>query len=516
MTTSDLTILSEYIQRIHSLDMDTIYNETIRAAVKLSDGDTASLLINMMDGWRYVTGAALAPEEETFIVETLLSGSSAKVTIETGKSVLINETQVDERWNSLPVGLTFARSLMSVPLIHKGTILGTLGIAHSKPQQFTEEHLNLMNIIGRQAATAIVNARRAQHVQYEQGRLQAMISRLPEVFLVFDQSGQVIVASDASFELCKVETLQQIKAKTFDDLAGADDLFTVIRDALPDALESENEITSIEARSEINKRDYLVNIAPWHTIEDGLCFIIVIKDVTTLRTLGRFKDQMLRLLSHDLRTPLVLIIGYADLLRMDAVTIENAEHLDFVDGIIEAAQRMDRLLDGMLRVERIRNSPIELHEEVMINDIVNDVVEEMAGFAKQQRVTLKIERNTAGVHQILGDGMLLKQAMNNIVSNAIKYTPEGGRVHIKTTTNNDRYHFTVADTGVGIPEEDLPNIFQDFYRAGNAGDTSTGMGIGLSLVKGIAQQHGGDVTVSSKIGVGSTFTLWLPLAQLNL
>lgn len=516
MTTPDLIILSEHIQRIHSLELTTIYNETIRAAMKLSGGDTASLLINTLEGWRYIAGTPLARDEEEFIVQTLLSDSSAKVTLETGKSILIDDTQQDQRWNQLPVGLTFARSLVSVPLIHKGSILGTLGVAHSKPDQFTQDHLPLLNLIGRQCATALINARRAQHVQYEQGRLQAMISRLPEVVLVFDQTGQVIVASDASFDLCGVETLHEMRQKTLDQLAETDDLFLVIRDVLPDALDDADQITSIEARSETNERDYLVNIAPWQTIEDGICFIITIKDVTTLRTLSRFKNQMLRLLSHDLRTPLVLIIGYADLLKMDANATDNTEHLEFTDGIIDAAERMDRLLDGMLRVDRIRSSPIELHEEVMLNDIVNEVIAEMAGLAKQQGIQLKIERNTAGIYHILGDGMLLKQAMNNIVSNAIKYTNSGGRVHIKTSTNNQRYYFTVTDTGVGIPEEDLPKIFEDFFRAGNADDTSTGMGIGLSLVKGIAQQHGGDVTAKSKVGVGSTFTLWLPLAELNL
>jgi signal transduction histidine kinase len=206
---------------------------------------------------------------------------------------------------------------------------------------------------------------------------------------------------------------------------------------------------------------------------------------------------------------LVVITGYTDLIDMD---IQDPEIKSYIGGVRQAIGRMEDLLAGVLRVERVRATPAELYERINLNRMANEVLTHVAPFADQKVITLDNAIDHDSFPTVEGDALLIKQAMENYLTNAIKYTPEGGRVLVQTQVADASYYFMVKDTGVGIAQHELPFVFEAFYRARHNGPEVKGEGLGLSLVKQAITQHRGDVWVESVIGGGSTFGFRIPLS----
>jgi two-component system phosphate regulon sensor histidine kinase PhoR len=268
-----------------------------------------------------------------------------------------------------------------------------------------------------------------------------------------------------------------------------------------------------EARSEKRKKDLQITLSVWRDAANGFAgYVVAMHDVTMLRDLNRFKDEMLRVASHDLRSPLSLIVGYADLINLDIdPTSPAAEYLSVIH---RSTERMNGLLDDLLRVEQARRSPLELNEEVDLGALAVEAVDDNQPLAEHKNQQLTSELRTDGLSGVVADPVLISRAMNNLISNAIKYTPEFGHIHVKTYTQNNRFHFVVEDDGIGIAPENLTRVFESFFRVKDerAGDVA-GSGLGLSFVKTIIERHNGDVWVESELGRGSKFGFWLPLNQ---
>lgn len=221
---------------------------------------------------------------------------------------------------------------------------------------------------------------------------------------------------------------------------------------------------------------------------------------------------MLRVASHDLRSPLSLIVGYIDLIGLDLP--EDSPLQQYLDVVRRSTERMNTLLDDLLRVERVRNSPLELQEEIDVAKLVRVVLVNMrpSAEAKKQRLNSDVQLDNAP--KFIADAVLIRQSMENLISNAIKYTPEGGEISVKAYIENERFYFTVTDTGIGIPQEHLSHIFESFYRVPHETTSAEkGTGLGLSLVKNVIERHDGEVWVTSEVGQGSTFGFWLPLKR---
>lgn len=231
------------------------------------------------------------------------------------------------------------------------------------------------------------------------------------------------------------------------------------------------------------------------------------------REVEAYRDRMLRLVTHDLRTPLAQIIGYAHLMQMDVA--DNAMLLRFVNGIINATSSMDKLLESLLRLERIRHSPRELYERVPVAALAQTVYEDCMDGADQKNITLVAHLDTHADAFVMGDAFLLQRAMENLVTNALKFTLPEGAVTVYLTFNNNVMEYRVKDTGVGIPADQLGSVFVPFYStsARRSKSSSGGFGLGLSLVTSIVEEHQGSVFVESTVGEGSEFGFRLPLTR---
>lgn len=231
------------------------------------------------------------------------------------------------------------------------------------------------------------------------------------------------------------------------------------------------------------------------------------------REVEAYRDRMLRLVTHDLRTPLAQIIGYAHLMQMDVS--ENDMLLRFVNGIINATSSMDKLLESLLRLERIRHSPRELYERVPVAALAQTVYEDCLDGAEQKNIKLEAHLQDGANAFVMGDAFLLQRAMENLVTNAIKFTMPEGSVTLYLSFTDNVVEYRVKDTGVGIPADQLGSVFVPFYSTGGrrVKSSSGGFGLGLSLVTSIIEEHQGSVFVESTVGEGSEFGFRLPLVR---
>ena len=216
--------------------------------------------------------------------------------------------------------------------------------------------------------------------------------------------------------------------------------------------------------------------------------------------------------SHELRTPLTVIRGNVDLAKMQDAP-DKKQLLQLFEIIVEEVERMRDVLDDLTMLTNAGTNREEINsEKTDINEIMRSVERALKIIADKKNISFKRVGGTSQEVIINGDKIKLKKLFSNIVQNAIKYTEAGGRVETKLEKINGKAQITVKDTGVGMPREDIPHIFERFYRVAKEGRRhEEGSGLGLSIAKLIAESHGGKIEVKSELGKGSVFTIILPL-----
>jgi len=244
--------------------------------------------------------------------------------------------------------------------------------------------------------------------------------------------------------------------------------------------------------------------------------VVVLRDISRLQELDRLKDRFISTVSHELRTPLANLKLYLQLLEQGPAD----RHTAYLDVMRREALRLERLIDDLLQISRLQNeqhaqrravrAPIDLERLVAL------VVEHNSAWAENDGKTLTYHPAAEGLPPISGDAEQIERALSNLIGNAIRYTPEGGQITVCSRLaaahdNQDWVIIEVADTGIGIPADEVTMIFDRFFRASNVSPTIPGTGLGLSILKDIIELHGGKVEVESQEDQGSTFRLWLPV-----
>jgi len=265
----------------------------------------------------------------------------------------------------------------------------------------------------------------------------------------------------------------------------------------------------VETAEHINRADDLSRRIPHHGLNDDEIGSLVNTFNQTLERLeGLFTSQQRFLadVSHELRTPLTVIKGNVDLIRR--MKQFDEESLISID---QEAGRLTRLVGGLLMLAQAESGKLPLaFKPVELDILVTEVFQEMWVIAGNK---VHVHLNDIDQLQVNGDRDRLKQVLINLVANAIQYTPQDGDVFLSVTKVGDQARIICRDTGPGIPAEDLPHIFERFYRAekSRTRGRSTGFGLGLSITKWIVDHHGGRIEVDSKDGEGTTFAIWLPV-----
>jgi signal transduction histidine kinase len=224
----------------------------------------------------------------------------------------------------------------------------------------------------------------------------------------------------------------------------------------------------------------------------------------------RTRDVFLSIAAHELRTPLTALLGHTHLLERRAARDGSLAERELrgLNSITEQAKRLNRLIEALLDVSRIQLGRFQLQQQPFdLSALVKRVIDELRPSLEQHTFDVEYPPTL----MIVGDEMRLEQVLQNLVSNAIKYSPQGGVIRLCVKLQNDTVLIRISDQGIGIPESSLPHLFSQFYRATNVDPKRiSGLGIGLYVVKEIVMRHGGEVVVESVEGQGATFTVTLP------
>ena len=507
----DLSLLVEISQLFTVSDLNTVLHKVVDLAARAVGATTANLFM-FKDGevdWHYII------DDENFtpdVVQEILGHGLAGWVARHREIAVIENTLIDKRWAKIRNEEIKDKSAVGLPLIYQNELMAVVTLAHTSPEYFSERDVQLLTIISNQAALAIHNVRLFERLRSKHNQLQVMMRAVADILLVVDETGIILFASDSACGLLgtcqeKDHIGQNLLTMPLPD----DGLFPIqnyIREPQPIGVD-------LEVRSDHLEKEFSVAVRPWNDSQDTSGHVIIFHDVTMLKDLSRFKDEMLRLASHDLRSPLGLIVGYADLIKMDTPEPDSPVH-QHIDVIFKATNRMGTLLEDLLRVEQIRKSPLELQEQIDPVKMVKVVLVNMRHSAEAKNIALSAEYQIRADISVMADPVLIRQAMENLVGNAIKYTPAGGQVMIHANADSESFEFIVEDTGIGIPEEDIPNIFEAFYRVQKPeenNENEDGAGLGLNLVKNVVERHGGSVLVESEVEVGSRIGFRLPINQ---
>ena len=228
--------------------------------------------------------------------------------------------------------------------------------------------------------------------------------------------------------------------------------------------------------------------------------------VQELRELARYRSELIATISHELKTPLTAILGHAELIA------DRHPDMTSLDAIIRNAQRLNNLVANLLHYSRIQGRRETVRRAVDLAELCEASVDLLSIRAKQAGVGLRFARTGPGPVVVFGDPEELARVIDNMVDNAVKYTPEDGSVEVSMEVDDDEVSIEVSDTGIGISQTDQAHVFSAFHRSTNPNALSVpGTGLGLPIAQRIAESHGGTLTVSSELGQGSTFRFTLPL-----
>lgn len=336
----------------------------------------------------------------------------------------------------------------------------------------------------------------------ERNKLATLFLHMTDGVVAFDTDGMVIHFNPAA---------NQMLSRNLDPTCRFEEIFpqeTDLRFVL--ALKSPE---YVEAEKDVDGRSLELFMAPFSAEGAPGGVIVVIHDVTEQRKNEQTRREFVANVSHELRTPLTNVKSYAETL-VSADDLPTELQQQFLGVIINEADRMTRIVQDLLTLSKFDYGKMEMNiSRFPFSKALRDVYEAVAIDAKNHRHALTLQA-PEGLPEVNGDRERIEQVLMNVVSNAIKYTPDGGSIAITAGVAGQAVWARVADNGIGIPEKDLPRLFERFYRVDKARSReSGGTGLGLSIAREILNQHKGDIRVESVYGQGTTVTVTLPTAD---
>jgi two-component system, OmpR family, phosphate regulon sensor histidine kinase PhoR len=333
----------------------------------------------------------------------------------------------------------------------------------------------------------------------ERNRSAAILGSMVEGVAVVGGDERILYCNQAFEQILELPQGSSQGKKLVEGLRQAE-LVSAVRQVLSggDEVNGEVEVGTVRRRS------FSVTAAPVRATGASSA-VLVLHDITELRRLERVRRDFVANVSHEFKTPLTAIQGFAETLLGGALD-DKANRNRFMEIIREHAQRLARLTDDLLKLSRIEAGRLDLESRpVNVAALVNGCVETARLKAESKGLSIAVEL-PRGLPAVRGDAVQLGEVLQNLVDNALQYTPPGGRIDVTAYSNGHEVIFTVADTGIGIPESDLERIFERFYRVDAARSREAGgTGLGLSIARHIVDAHGGRIWVESAVGQGSRF-----------
>lgn len=479
-----------------SLNLDYVLASVVDAAVDLTGAEEGSLLlVDEASGDLYMRASRNFQEEFVRTFRLPIHDTLAGSVVRTGQPVLLDEQTPQKIKTSYLV-----HSLIYVPLQSRGQMIGVLGVdnRHNRTA-FTEHHLKLLSTISDYAVIAIENAHLYATATSERNKLETILTNIQDGVIVLDPDQRFILVNQTARSAFNLGD-SNLTGKLFVDRVQKPELLDLLKTPGSEHYPNQCEVELEDGRV------FTAQLTPITEVGTTITF----HDITYHKKLDRLKNDFVSTISHDLRSPLTAILGYIELL--DRAGPINDLQRDFIHRVQASVQSITSLVNDLLNLGRIESGFDSRKENISMKSILTDSLDLFADKIKAKKIQLT--RNVPDkTPPLFGNPIQIRQMVDNLIDNSVKYTPEGGKLKVEVQVDGNQLILEIADTGCGIPSLDIPYIFDKFYRASNAAPDTPGTGLGLSMVKSIVESHQGRIWVDSIQDKGTTVTVVLPLAE---
>ena len=431
--------------------------------------------------------------------------------------VILKDQEEDARFELFLERIGYT-SMIAVPLYASSSVIGVLFGASKESGAFDDDAARLLLTLASEAALALEKGYLYRTTLEDKTKIEAIINSLTDGLIVIDQDARLILANPTISRLLNLgpgdyeARLPYLLERSEYAIELKDMTYAEILD-------------SVLVNGENLKSEIILSTEPptifqsfWVPLRDsegkGGGAVILLHDITYFVELDRMKSDFISIVSHELKTPLTSIAGFVRLLtaeRVGPITDKQRHYLDIVQ---KQSESLTMLINDLLDLSRIEEGIIEVrHEPVFMAKVIRGVAQQLDNMAQDREISLRVEIPD-DLPPVNGDSDRLSQVFMNLIHNAIKFTPPGGKVRVKAGSLGSECLVRVSDTGIGISAKDLPKIFNKFYQVDSSSTRQqSGTGLGLSISKQLVAAHSGDMWVNSTVGKGTTFSLTLPFYQ---
>jgi PAS domain S-box-containing protein len=394
-------------------------------------------------------------------------------------------------------------AVVAMKLADEATDYGLLWIAYTEPHRFYDEEIHFLNTIAGQAVLAISNSSLFMNAEVGKKRLEAVLSSTPEPVLVVGESGRLLMANEAAENVIGLIETSSESGHQIAEIKSAEFI---------DFLKENRDKVNTTGEISIEGKIFEISVSPVRVENALVGTVCVLRDITEFRDMEKMKSDFVATVSHDLRAPMAIVRGYATMLQM--VGELNEQQKEYALKMVNDLDLIDQMVEKLLDLGRIESGSVLQVEKIAPMDLFDEVTKILQPLATQRKVQIMRELTLAQSLEIEADKALLQQALINLLDNAIKFSPLSGKIALRLQVNTDNVVFEIQDHGPGIAPLDIEKIFDKFNRNSNKERGALkGSGLGLSIVKSIAERHNGKVWAMSTLGKGSTFFLQVPITQ---
>lgn len=501
-----ISILKEIQDRIsYSLDIEEIVDVIIGSLRHLFSYSTASSLILKDEQIIFKTYV------EERVSPRFIESVKDRMTASFSAIVGIAPTQINQEITGAALDETNTAPLASffhIPLFVNNRVAGIINVSSTKPNLYKEEEMTILYQIVSQASNAVTKLKEV--LETEKGKLTAMISGLADGVFMVDTKKDLLIVNEAAKDFLGLEKDNCTFFDILNSLKTQYDLVSKIDEAISTTK------TIVEKEVIIGEKTLQIFITPVIRENEGKRFVIgasiLLHDITLEKRLSNIKEDFTHMVVHEIRAPLTAIKASSELILGDTGMAEEQEK-QMLEIINKQSKALLDQIGSILDAAKIESKSFSIAKTSGdISQAIQEAVETQTPVSTKKKVSLVTRLDH--LPQIDFDYLRITQTINNLISNSLKFTPEGGTITVSASVEDNAVKISVSDTGIGIPKDEINDLFSKFYQIRKTPRelAKKGTGLGLYIVKGIIESHGGTVSAQSEEGRGTTISFTLPLS----